>query len=41
MPILRSDQHAMNNNKHTIDTVTASEVNYVMRQLKTAGIAIP
>jgi hypothetical protein len=30
----------MNNNKHIIDTVTASEVNYVMRQLKTAGIPI-
>jgi hypothetical protein len=30
-----------NNKKPTIDTVTASEVNYVMRQLKTAGIPIP
>jgi hypothetical protein len=44
--ILRSsshhNQHAMSNNKKpTIDTVTASEVNYVMRQLKTAGIPIP
>ena len=43
--ILRSSshhQHAMSNNKKpTIDTVTASEVNYVMRQLKTAGIPIP
>jgi hypothetical protein len=40
--ILRSGQHAMNNNKKpTIDTVAASEVNYVMRQLKTAGIPIP
>src|SRR5215207_2758741 len=35
-------QHAMNNNKKpTIDSVTPSEVNYVMRQLKTAGIPIP
>jgi hypothetical protein len=43
--ILRSSsrhQHDINNNKKpTIDTVTASEVNYVMRQLKTAGIPIP
>jgi hypothetical protein len=41
--ILRSYfQHAMSNNKRpTIDTVTASEVTYVMRQLKTAGIPIP
>ena len=42
--ILRSSnhQHAKSNNKKpTIDTVTASEVNYVMRQLKTAGIPIP
>lgn len=43
--ILRSSshhQHAMSNNKKpTIDTVTASEANYVMRQLKTAGIPIP
>jgi hypothetical protein len=43
--ILRSSRHhqpAMSNNKKpTIDTVTASEVNYVMRQLKTAGIPIP
>jgi hypothetical protein len=32
----------MNNNKKpTIDSVTPSEVNYVMRQLKTAGIPIP
>jgi hypothetical protein len=36
------NRHAINNNKKpTIDTVTASEVNYVMRQLKTAGISIP
>jgi hypothetical protein len=43
--ILRSSshhQHAMSNNKKpTIDTVAASEVTYVMRQLKTAGIPIP
>ena len=41
--ILRSHhQHSMNNNKKpTIDTVTSSEVKYVMRQLKTAGIPIP
>ena len=42
--ILRSSshhQHAMSNNKKpTIDTVAASEVTYVMRQLKTAGIPI-
>ena len=35
-------QHTMDNNKKpTIDSVTPSEVNYVMRQLKTAGIPIP
>jgi hypothetical protein len=41
--ILRSHhQHTMNNNKKpTIDTVTASEVNYVKSQLKTTGIPIP
>jgi hypothetical protein len=41
--ILRSHhQLAMSNNKKpTIDTVTASEVTYVMRQLKTAEIPIP
>ena len=27
--------------KPTIEVVTASEVNYVMRQLKTAGISLP
>ena len=27
--------------KPTIESVTASEVNYVMRQLKTAGISLP
>jgi hypothetical protein len=41
--ILRSHhQHAMSNNKKpTIDTVTASEVTYVMKQLKTTGISLP
>jgi hypothetical protein len=41
--ILRSSsQPAISNNKKpTIDTVTASEVTYVMRQLKTAEIPIP
>jgi hypothetical protein len=42
--ILRSNhhQHTMNNNKKlTIDIVTPSEVKYIMRQLKTAGIPIP
>ena len=43
--ILRNSSHhqptVSNIKKPTIDTVTASEVNYVMRQLKTAGIPIP
>ena len=42
--ILRSSSHQYimsNNKKPTIDTVTSSEVKYVMRQLKTAGIPIP
>jgi hypothetical protein len=31
-------QHIINNNKkHTIDNVTTSEVDYVMKQLKTTG----
>jgi hypothetical protein len=35
-------QNTMNNNKKpTIDSVTPSEVKYVMRQLKTTGIPIP
>jgi hypothetical protein len=29
------------NNKPTIDNVTASEVNYIMKQLKTTGIPLP
>jgi hypothetical protein len=43
--MLRSYHHQQtindNNKKPTIDSVTPSEVNYVMRQLKTAGIPIP
>jgi Trp operon repressor len=41
--ILRSNHHqrTINNNKPTIDSVTPSEVKYVMRQLKTTGFPIP
>jgi hypothetical protein len=34
-------QHKRNSNKPTIENVTASEVNYVMKQLKTTGIPLP
>jgi hypothetical protein len=34
-------QHRRNNNKPTIENVTASEVSYVMKQLKTTGIPLP
>ena len=34
-------QHKRNSNKPTIEHVTASEVNYVMKQLKTTGIPLP
>jgi hypothetical protein len=34
-------QHRRNSNKPTIENVTASEVNYVMKQLKTTGIPLP
>ncbi|HZA63771.1 MAG TPA: hypothetical protein VE573_12935, partial [Nitrososphaeraceae archaeon] len=30
-----------NTRKPTMESVTASEVNYVMRQLKTTGISLP
>ena len=33
--------HDSNNRKPTIDTVTDSEVTYVLSQLKSAGIPIP
>jgi hypothetical protein len=34
-------QHTMNNKKPTIESVTPSEVNYVIRQLKITGIPLP
>jgi hypothetical protein len=34
-------QHRRNNNNPSIQNVTASEVNYVMKQLKITGIPLP
>jgi hypothetical protein len=41
--MLRSYHHTMEkkNNKPTIDSVTPSEVNYVIRQIKITGIPLP